>query len=144
MDEEQDFKRSDAERAQEKDYASKYLQTTPSPDDAKLDPELQALLKKLYDRQRDERSELIDNQIIELQQVEDYRRTDIVELHFDDAQVAKDQKREIDNQLDRFAEERERYITDYQKAQTIRDGMPQQSREQAQERGLDDMPKLSY
>jgi hypothetical protein len=129
--------------AQEEDYASKYLKDTPSPDDAKLEPELQETLRKLYDRQRQELRDLFDDHLSDLQQVEDYKRTDIAELHFDDDSVAADHRGEVDTQLDHFAEERERYIGDYQKAQSIR-GEMEQSREKSLEQGLDeDPPKLT-
>jgi len=115
----------------ETDYYARYLRDTPS-DDAKFEPELQELLTKLYDRQRREAVDLIDDA---------HNR-----LNPDGEQpkVLKTYNEEFREQYGRFAEERERYISDYQKAQTIRDEMQQQSREQALEQGLDDKPKLSY
>src|SRR5881398_715294 len=53
------------EPAQEEDYFAKYLKG-PSPDDAKFEPELQELLKKLYDRQREEAYTRIQEQDAEV------------------------------------------------------------------------------
>ena len=115
----------------ERDYYARYLRDTPS-DDAKFEPELKELLTKLYDRQRQEAVDLID----------DARNR--LNPDGEPPEVLKTYNEEFREQYGRFEEERERYISDYQKAQTIRDEMQQQSREQAHEHGLtEDGPKLT-
>jgi hypothetical protein len=130
------------EPAQEEDYYSKYLNPTASPADADLEPGLQELLKKLYDRQEGEHYARLDHLDTNNPTVPGHRRG--IPASPVDEEAGARYKRAIDDQFKYFAEERERYIAEYQEAQSISDEMQQQSREQALEQGLDDKPKRSY
>ena len=96
--------------AQEEDYFSKYLSGTPSPDDAKLEPKLQELLKKLYDRQREEAYVRIDEQRAELGVFGSESKSSVP------PKILKDHREWDRHQEERFFRERERYISDYQRA----------------------------
>jgi hypothetical protein len=132
----------------EQDYYSRFLGVDKPRDDARYEPELQELLSKLYGRQRGEAHDLLEEQTKDLEQVEDYRRIGDPDLreefrgHLDDDAVAEEHYKAKIAQQDRFAEERERYISEYQATREIRDEMQQE--QETLEQGREDNPKLTY
>ena len=131
------------------DYFNTYLDGKRSPNDAAFEPELANLLTKLYERQRHEANELHNRKTGEMQ-LYDLRHNKAHILQGggcapETLKMYRDEfRKEYREQCQGFAEERERYVGDYQKARSMRDAMKQQSREQDLEQGLDDKPKLSY
>lgn len=102
------------------EYYARYLGEKRPAEDQKLDPRLQELLKKLYDRQRAEASKLVD--MVEQR------------LNPDGESRESLKRRDVDfqRQYQRFAEERERYIREYKNAETLRE----QQRQREQDRAL--------
>ena len=122
----------------EQDYFSKYLRLgKQSPDDAKYEPELQALLAKLYDRQREEAYRRMQEQEGELRVLPGRGHP------LSTPPKILNEHREWDKtQNDRFLKERERYIRDHYQAKVIRDEMREKEKTETLERGQDG-PKRS-
>jgi len=93
------------------EYYSLYLASNPSSDDADLKPGLRDHLAKLYDRQRQED--------LDLRQDARNRLSPGGEA----PEVLETFNEEFRQQYSRFAEERNRHIRDYQKAQALREEM---------------------
>lgn len=136
---------------EEQDYFKQYLNGNKSAEDSKFEPELQHLLAKLYDRQQREALDLLQEQRDGLHQLNDYRQVSDPGLreellaHFDEDVIAKEDHQAYTSLIERFAEERERYITDHLKAREIAAEMASQERSETLDQGLDDdQPKLTH
>jgi hypothetical protein len=114
----------------ERDYFSRYL-VSKHAEDADFEPELQKLLTSLYDRQRQDAHEFIA-----------YYRRRLNNPELDPPETREHVIEEFKREYRDLAEERDRYICDYQKAQSLRDDL--QQREATLEDGLEDKPKLSH
>lgn len=126
--------------AQETDYFQKYLRVgKTSPDDAQLEPELQARLAKLYDRQRDEFYNWFYEKKGELSVFpgEGHEYSTPPKILADHREWDKQQ-----NEL--FFQERDRHIREYHNAKAILAEMNAESREQTLEQQLHQDPKRSY
>jgi hypothetical protein len=114
------------------DYFNRHLDGKQSPDDAELEPELQSLLTKVYERQRKDAFGLLDGATGRLNPDGEDRET---------LQTHKDEFREdYHKQCQGFAEERDRRIREHYKAKAILADM------RAEEKQLQidpDEPKLS-
>lgn len=117
------------------EYFKQYLDGKTSPGDEKLEPQLRTLLTKLYDRQRTEAYDLLDE------------ATSRIHPDGEDRASLKTHRQAFRGDYQKlcsgFAAERERYITDFQRAQRLKAEM-EQTRRETLERGIDpDKPKLS-
>jgi hypothetical protein len=120
---------------QQEDYFTRYLDRKTSPDDAKLEPGLQKLLTKLYDRQLTEAYGLIDKATARINPDGEDRAA--LKIH------RQEFREDYLKQCRGFAAERDRYISDYQRANVMR-GEQEQSRRESPERSIDpDKPKLT-
>lgn len=99
---------------EEPDYFARYLKDgVKAPEDAKLDPELQKTLAKLYERQKGEAQDLHM----------DHTGQKLAIGTFQHPKLNKSLSEETQRQDLRFVKERERYIREYHEAQKIRDQM---------------------
>ena len=115
----------------ERDYFSRYLGDK-SAEDARLEPELQNLLTKLYDRQREDAHGLVNYFMHSFNNSEIEPPSTLYALN------------QFKDQYSHFAEERDRHIREYHKAKAILADMNEQSREeQIQHERDDNEPKIA-
>jgi len=130
------------------DYFNRYLDGKQSPGDAAFEPDLKKLLTNLYDRQRHEAYELLDRTTGAMQ-LHDLRHNESHVLQGggcapETLKIYKEEfRKEYREQCQGFAAERERYISDFQKAREIRDQMEQDSPQDTLEQSLEHKPKLT-
>jgi ElaB/YqjD/DUF883 family membrane-anchored ribosome-binding protein len=101
------------------EYFVQHLGGKPPAEDQKFDPKLQDLLQKLYDRQREEASKLVNRTEARLNPNGESREK--LKLLDDGFQ----------KQYKAFAEERQRYIHEFHDAQKLREELKQQERERS-------------
>lgn len=97
------------------DYFNEYLDGTQSPKDTEHEPDLGHLLKKLYERQRAESYQLLDEAVDQFHpEGEPIEKLKIHKEEFRDA---------FHEECARFAQERDRYIEEFQAARRLREEM---------------------
>ena len=131
------------------DYFKRHLGGALSPEDAKLDPQLQKLLTKLYERQRDEAYRLLEETKAQMQAHDLRNNPNHIRQGGGCAPETLKQfteffRKDYDQQILAFGAERERHIREFLRARDMIADMEKQQRRDTLERGLDqDKPKLS-